>query len=326
MILPIVACLVLAGILVWQMLGSNVTVGQIEQADRQIALATRIQLLVVDEESGLRGYQTTSDPRFLPSYTDAQAPLQQTIAEFQSLPGGGSETLNQFIREHDVWHTSFAEPLIITIRSGGQTNDVDLNLTGKTSMDSMRARLNSVIAAADRRRTGSINKWEQQRNQVLTLLIGLALAVGLFIGLFTRGRLQSVSAAFSKALDLERSRAEELFQSEQNLRTTLASIGDGVITCDQNGRVQLMNPVAQELTGWLESQARDHPLDEVFNTVDETTRLPVENPVTKVQRLNRVVGIANHTILIRKDGSEISIDDSGSPIRNGAGELTGVVN
>src|ERR1035438_4962570 len=122
MILPIVACLVLAGILVWQMLGSNVTVGQIEQADRQIALATRIQLLVVDEESGLRGYQTTSDPRFLPSYTDAQAPLQQTIAEFQSLPGGGSETLNQFIREHDVWHTSFAEPLIITIRSGGQTN------------------------------------------------------------------------------------------------------------------------------------------------------------------------------------------------------------
>ena len=86
-----------------------------------------------------------------------------------------------------------------------------------------------------------------------------------------------------------------------------------------------MNPVAQELTGWLESQARGRPLAEVFHIINETTRQPVENPVTKVQRLNRIVGIGNHTILIRKDGSELAIDDSGSPIRNEAGELTGVV-
>ena len=160
---------------------------------------------------------------------------------------------------------------------------------------------------------------------VLLVLVVLALAVGIIIGLFTRDRLEAVSAAFRRSLDLQRRRAEELFQSEQHLRTTLASIGDGVITCDAHGNVQMMNPVAQELTGWLESQARNRPLDEVFHIVNETTRQPVENPVTKVQRLNRVVGIANHTVLIRKDGSEIAIDDSGAPIRNEAGELTGIV-
>jgi len=127
MILPIVACLFLAGVLVWQIRGANATVDLIEQSDRRIALATTIELLVVDEESGLRGYQTTSDPRFLQPYYDAHAPMQQAIAQLQSMLNGPGANLKAFITEHETWRTSFAEPLIITIRAGGQTNDVDLN-------------------------------------------------------------------------------------------------------------------------------------------------------------------------------------------------------
>src|ERR1039458_6126802 len=77
LILPIVACLVLAEVLVWQIAGSNSTVTQIERSDRRVALATRIEKYVVDEETGLRGYQVTSDPRFLLPYTSAHAPMQQ---------------------------------------------------------------------------------------------------------------------------------------------------------------------------------------------------------------------------------------------------------
>src|SRR5208283_4171103 len=142
---------------------------------------------------------------------------------------------------------------------------------------------------------------------------------------FTRGRMESAYAAFRRAIDLQRRRAEELFQSEQHLRTTLSSIGDAVITCDAEARIQMMNPVAEKLTGWTESQALNRPLDEVFHIVNETTRLPVENPVVKVQRLQRIVSIGNHTILLRKDGSEISVDDSGAPIRNATGQITGIV-
>jgi PAS domain S-box-containing protein len=86
-----------------------------------------------------------------------------------------------------------------------------------------------------------------------------------------------------------------------------------------------MNEVACALTGWTNAEALHLPLEQVFNIINETTREVVENPAAKVKRENRVVGMANHTILIRKDGTELFIDDSGAPIRDKAGELIGVV-
>jgi len=326
MILPVVACLMLAPVLVWETSESTATVGQIEQSDQRIALARSIETLVVDEETGLRGYQVTSDPRFLQPYHDAEPRMAQAIAQLQSVAGPEeTQSLNQFVQEHQTWHQGFAEPLITVIAAGGRANDDDLNLTGRSRMDAMRSLLAQIVGYSEQRSAERRTEFRRQTRHVLTALVILAGVIGLVIGLFTRDRLQDVSAAFRRSLDLQRSRAEELFQSEQHLRTTLASIGDGVVSCDADGKVELMNPIAQELTGWLESQARGRPIGEVFHIINETTRQPVENPVTKVQRLNRVVAIANHTVLIRKDGSELSIDDSGAPIRNKAGELTGVV-
>jgi PAS domain S-box-containing protein len=97
-----------------------------------------------------------------------------------------------------------------------------------------------------------------------------------------------------------------------------------VIVTDPEGRVTLMNRVAQALTGWTDGAA-GRPLDEVFRIVNEQTRQPVESPVTKVIREGVVVGLANHTALIARDGSEVPIDDSGAPIRNAGGEIIGVV-
>jgi PAS domain S-box-containing protein len=149
--------------------------------------------------------------------------------------------------------------------------------------------------------------------------------MGILIGLFTRSRLHAVSAAYKSSLDVLNRRAEEIFQSEQQLRTTLASIGDGVITCDVDGRVQMMNPVAQGLTGWSQTEAHGRPLEEVFRIVHSTTREVVENPVAKVKRLNSIVGVANHTVLVRKDGTELQIADSGAPIPDQRGGTAGIV-
>src|SRR3569833_1500940 len=118
--------------------------------------------------------------------------------------------------------------------------------------------------------------------------------MGIIIGLFTHDRMESVSAAFLRSLEAQARRAEELFRSQENLKTTLASIGDGVITCDNEGRIQLMNPVAQELTGWSESEAQGRSLAEVFRIISEDTREPLEDPVHKVQRLTRVIGLAKN--------------------------------
>ena len=326
MILPVLACLMLAGVLVWQTHESDTTVGLIERSDQRIALARLIETLVVDEETGLRGYQVTSDPRFLQPYNVAEPRMEQAIAQLRSIAGPTeTDLLDRFVKEHQTWHQSFAEPLIAMIAAGGRASDDDINLTGRARMDSMRNLLAQVVSISEQRSAERSAEFRRQTRRVLTALVVLAGIIGLVIGLFTRDRLQDVSVAFRRSIELQRSRAEELFQSEQHLRTTLASIGDGVISCDANAKVELMNPIAQELTGWLESQARGRRIEEVFRIVNETTRQPLENPVTKVQRLNRVVGMGNHTVLIRKDGSELSIDDSASPIRNEAGELSGVV-
>ena len=117
----------------------------------------------------------------------------------------------------------------------------------------------------------------------------------------------------------------ELAEEKERLRVTLNSIGDGVITTDNLGRVAYLNPVAEQLTGWQNSEASAQPLEEVFKIINEDSRQTVENPATKVLREGIIVGLANHTLLITKDGRERSIDDSGAPIRVGSQEIAGVV-
>jgi PAS domain S-box-containing protein len=117
---------------------------------------------------------------------------------------------------------------------------------------------------------------------------------------------------------------KELKQQRKWFETTLASIGDGVITADVDGNVTLLNPVAEQLTGWSSDEAKGHPLPEVFNIINEDTRAKVENPALRAMKDGVVFGLANHTLLIARDGREIAIDDSGAPIKSG-GKLLGAV-
>ena len=116
-----------------------------------------------------------------------------------------------------------------------------------------------------------------------------------------------------------------LEQSERRYATTLASIGDAVIATDRAARVTFMNPVAEALTGWQLADAIDQPITDVFRIINEDTRRTVEDPAAKVLRLGTLVGLANHTLLIAKDGREIPIDDCGSPIVDDARDISGAV-
>src|SRR5271166_930013 len=112
---------------------------------------------------------------------------------------------------------------------------------------------------------------------------------------------------------------------EEWCRVTLASIGDAVITTDPKGRVTFLNSVAEFLTGWTFAEAAGQPLDSVFCIINEESRQPVERPTLRALEEGAVIGVANHTLLIAKDGTERSIDDSGAPIRNEQDEVAGVV-
>lgn len=142
------------------------------------------------------------------------------------------------------------------------------------------------------------------------------------VGLVTYLFSCSLVIAFGEAA---RAGETRVAQSREIFRVTLRSIGDAVITTDINGCVTYLNEVAEALTGWSLQDALQQPLDRVFHIVNEGTRQPVENPATRALREGIVVGLANHTVLIKKDGTECPIDDSAAPIQDEQGHVSGCV-
>jgi PAS domain S-box-containing protein len=154
---------------------------------------------------------------------------------------------------------------------------------------------------------------------VLLRLVPKLSAGGTFVAL--NRRIDELGKEIHRRQRAERDLAEE----RERLRITLASIGDAVVATDAAGRVTFMNGVAEALTGWPQAEAAGRPLPEVFRIVNEWTRLPAENPALRALREGVVVGLANHTVLIARDGTERPIDDSAAPIRDGAGPPAGAV-
>jgi PAS domain S-box-containing protein len=173
----------------------------------------------------------------------------------------------------------------------------------------MVAKIDTAEAFAD---------WHYRSVLILVVLMGLV-GMTVVFGLVVRQREQ-------------KKHYRELYRSEFALRAnverhsiTLKAIGDAVIATDAHGRVELLNPVAEVLTGWSDEDARGKPLGEVFRILNEQTRAEVENPVARVLKEGVVVGLANHTLLIARDGAERPIADSGAPVLADDGTLIGVV-
>ena len=131
--------------------------------------------------------------------------------------------------------------------------------------------------------------------------------------------------AFAQDITDRKKKEEEIHKREEDLRTTLHSIGDAVISTDLNGNIVRMNPVAQKLTGWDYADANGRSLEEVFQIVNSLTGEKVEDPVLKIRKTGNIVGLANHTMLTAKDGNKYQIADSGAPIKDSKGNITGVV-
>lgn len=269
---------------------------------------------LLDAETGQRGYLLTGKDAYLQPYRDALDAASPRLNELRSLIKDDS-LLAPDLAAMELSIQKKSDEMAQTIRlyqTGDHAGALRLVMSdaGKRSMDDIRS-ITARMEAIERTAYAA-NLQRESHAQRLTLVsnwatAGLALAL---LGLL----------AFIVDRDTARIRA-----SEMQLATTLRSIGDAVVATDQLGRVVLMNPVAEKLTGWSLPEARGESLERVFHIINEHTRAVVESPVTKVLRAGIVVGLANHTLLIQRDGAEIPIADSGAPIFSNSGKILGVV-
>ncbi|GAC1622965.1 MAG: hypothetical protein NVS9B13_16270 [Candidatus Acidiferrum sp.] len=277
--------------------------------------------LLVDAETGQRGYLLTGDEAYLEPYRSAIKHIDQTVVNLKRL------TLDNPKQQERL---QILEPLLekkleemqstIDLRKKdgfAAANVVVQEGSGKRWMDQIR----SLVAEMSNEEQDLLTIRTERTNQSVyrslrTIVTGTVVSISLLVLCFWL-LLSELS---------ERKRAQDsLSKSEKWCSTTLASIGDAVIATDMNGAVTFLNPVAQQLTGWTLQDARGKAMDLVFDIINAESRRPVENPIKKVFREGKTVGLADHTVLLCKNGKEIDIEDSAAPILTDTGEAFGVV-
>ena len=323
--LLVVALIVDAVLSLHNIRGVATSVQWVSHSNEVLARLEAVLSTIKDAETGQRGYLLTGEPAYLEPYREAVDRLPRQMADLRQLTLDNPPQTVRVLRLDQL-----ASEQLAILRRGldlfalepdrgralQSARQTVLSGQGKQVMDAIRGEVEQMQRVEwDLLRERAAISRASARTALATTIVGLAIGVGLValtIWLFAR----------NLAI---RQRAADVLQAErERFRTTLTSIGDAVVVTDGHGRVTLLNPAAQTLTRWA-SDAIGRPIEEVFRIVNEETRGTVENPVTKVLREGAVVGLANHTVLIGRDGTEVPIDDSGAPIRDGRGRTVGVV-
>lgn len=274
-----------------------------------------------DAETGQRGYLLTDDERYLEPYNralpevhaeldalaNARPPGRIPAADLSALSVLADQRIAQLNETIAVRRTQGLPAALAIVQSN----------RGMHVMDAMRSAVARIITAQELALDGA-----HERADALVyesrLVVGLAALLNLAVLFWAYWRITEETAARQDA-------AREVRRQRDLLEITLGSIGDAVIITDSEARITFLNPLAEKLTGWKFPEALNQPCANVFRIVNQDSRAPVESPLNKVLRLGVVTGLANHTLLIRKDGSEVPIDDSGAPIREADGSMRGVI-
>ena len=210
-------------------------------------------------------------------------------------------------------------------------NQETVRVTGQSAEAALGQDDTAIFSAEQAALTQADDRRIIANARVITFQEQVTTMTGERIFLTTKGPLYDetgqIIGLFGIARDItEHQQAEAAIRaSEERFRTTLRGIGDAVIATDIQGRVTLLNPVAETLVGWSNAAAQDKPLDEIFQIFNEETGARMESLVARVLREGTVVGLANHTVLISRDGTARPIADAGAPIRDDYGVITGVV-
>jgi PAS domain S-box-containing protein len=274
-----------------------------------------------DAETGQRGFLLTGDEKYLTPYYLAIQLASGEMAKLKSLltrPGDRPEDAVKLSSLVDQKLAELHETVGLRKTQGLEAAlSVVLTDRGKLLMDQIRELYTGIQT---REYSALIDGTREEENFARqTELVMIAGSTILFVFLI------AASVMTNRAILARDESLGAAREARDLLQTTLTSIGDAVIATDAEGRIVFSNPTARALLRSGESDLAGRPLDDVFRIVNEQTRKTVESPVAKVMREGTVVGLANHTILIAQDGTEIPIDDSGAPVRGADGRIRGTV-
>jgi PAS domain S-box-containing protein len=277
---------------------------------------------VVNAETGERGFIITGEPQYLPTYNNSIAKIPKHLDRLKSLIEEDDDS------EHKVRYSVLRERVDAKLKELAET--IELRKTdpeaarqavsthfGRDLMDGVRKQIDLMVRPE--REELRIREAQSQSSYLFALVTDVT------SGIFSLGALGVAVSLLHRNLGNQAKAAAEIFEQREWFRTTIGSIGDGVIATDIEGRVRILNGAAQAMTGWTEEEAAGKPLEEVFGILDEQTREKRENPVAKVLQSGQIVELSNHTALISKDGVERNIADSAAPIRDAGGKIIGVV-
>lgn len=286
-----------------------------------IASLDRLLSTVKDAETGQRGYLLTGDAKYLTPYEGALTSASTELATLETLVADNPEQQDR-LRALSTKTTARLAELTQTVdlmRRGERTAALDTirSDAGKALMDEVR----NDVAIMEGTESELLKARDQQTADSYRATVA-SIVVPRIAGVFL---IVLLGYLFHRNLTDAQKAAAVLAAEKERLRTTLASIGDAVISTGLDGRVEYLNPVAEALTGWSTEEAAGLPLPEVFRIINESTRLPVANPAIQALKDGVIVGLSNHTVLIGKDGVERPIDDSAAPIRNSARDMIGCV-
>jgi len=281
----------------------------------------RLYATVSDAESQHRNYLLSTSPDYLEDFnryageaTNQTAALARLVADNPAQTKNAKE-LQAVVRER----LTLLQSTTATFEQSGlaAAQDSIRNGEGRKLMEAIRALITEMDSAEEELLTArEVGAAHDKALTLLFLLVTLAIAVVGFVVLFGGIRREMTT----------RTQAEEaLRRSEENLAVTLHSIGDAVLATDAQRRITRLNPVAEKLTGWTQAEAVGRLVDEVFRIINEDTRQPSLIPVDAVLATGEIQGLANHTALVARDGTECPIADSAAPIRDKSGTILGVV-
>lgn len=293
----------------------------VDRTNQIIARANGIEKSMVGMQTSFRGYRLSGDEQFLRPYLELHRVIPR---ELQALQRAVSDNppqvaeVNAIMESMKEWH-AFGDAELERVKEHPEDmsnpsflkKGVPMFTKSIDQLERFIQRENSLRE----QRAAQLKVWIY----AVFILFGLTAVIGILVVVTGMKRL------LREVNEVHKTSRAEIELRANELHVTLSSIGDAVVAMNARGEVEFMNPVAEMMMGWTNDDARGRNISEVFDIVNEYTGLPAENPVERVLRENRVIGLANHTILRSKTGLEYPIEDSAAPIRDHDGVVLGVV-